>query len=217
LPQQAELDRLDARRGELAGRRVALETQVSDLGHDQRKADVDVERVKERRIRNQQRLETGAVSSPRDLEQLQQEVVSLERRISSLEDTELEVMEQLESAQRFLAEVTAETDEMAARAGELQSALDQAVSDLDAQARVALGERELLVSDLPEPLVTLYERMRSQADGVGAAALRRRRCEGCRLELTASDMADTAAAAPDEVLRCPECNRILVRMSDIGV
>jgi predicted nucleic acid-binding Zn-ribbon protein len=196
---------------------VDLETRVSDLTRAQKKADADVEQVKSRRARNQQRLDTGAVSSPRELEQLQHEVSTLDRRIATLEDEELEVMEQLETAQASLSETAAALDELQGKATELEAARDEAVADIDAQARDRLAERERLVATVPEALLALYERLRAQAAGIGAAALRRRRCEGCRLELTAADLADVAAAPSDEVLRCPQCNRILVRTAESGV
>jgi uncharacterized protein len=52
---------------------------------------------------------------------------------------------------------------------------------------------------------------------VGAAALVQRRCQGCRLELNAADLREITAAAEDEVLRCEECQRILVRTAESGI
>jgi uncharacterized protein len=217
LPQHAELADVTKRKTELENRRVELDTQVSDLTRDQKKADADVEQVKARRIRDQQRLDAGQVSSPRELEQLQSEIVALDRRISDLEDAELEIMEQLETLQSELREVTAAETDLAAKAEAVTTARDEAVGALDAEAAEATGERGRLVADVPEQLLAVYERMRAQSGGVGAAALRRRRCEGCRLELTEADLAGIRSAPEDEVLRCPECNRILVRTPESGI
>jgi uncharacterized protein len=217
LPQHAELTDVTKRKTELENRRVELDTQVSDLTRDQKKADADVEQVKARRIRDQQRLDAGQVSSPRELEQLQSEIVALDRRISDLEDAELEIMEQLETLQSELREVTAEETDLAAKAEAVTTARDEAVGALDAEAAEATGERGRLVADVPEQLLAVYERMRAQSGGVGAAALRRRRCEGCRLELTEADLAGIRSAPEDEILRCPECNRILVRTPESGI
>ena len=65
--------------------------------------------------------------------------------------------------------------------------------------------------------MALYEKLRGQKGGVGAAALRARRCGGCSLELNAADLGVIAKAPSDEVLRCEECNRILVRTSESGI
>jgi uncharacterized protein len=217
LPQHAELAEVTRRRVELDNRRVELDTQIADLTRDQKKADADVEQVKSRRVRDQQRLDTGQVSSPRELEQLQSEIVALDRRIGVLEDAELEIMEQLETLQGELAEVASDLEGLNVEAARIESARDEAVGELDGEAAEASAERQRLVSDVPEQLMAVYERMRAQLGGVGAAALRRRRCEGCRLELTEADVATIRSAPDDEVLRCPECNRILVRTSESGL
>jgi hypothetical protein len=47
--------------------------------------------------------------------------------------------------------------------------------------------------------------------------LRQRRCEGCHIELSGSELAAVRAAAPDEVVRCDNCRRILVRTEDSGL
>ena len=70
---------------------------------------------------------------------------------------------------------------------------------------------------MPDDLLALYEKLRAQKDGVGAAALRRRECGGCRLTLNASDLGIIAKAPTDEVMRCEECNRILVRTGESGL
>ena len=46
---------------------------------------------------------------------------------------------------------------------------------------------------------------------IEAAELSQRRCTGCQLEVNAADLRVFAAAADDDVLRCEECSRILVR------
>ncbi|HEV2347153.1 MAG TPA: C4-type zinc ribbon domain-containing protein, partial [Actinocrinis sp.] len=66
-------------------------------------------------------------------------------------------------------------------------------------------------------LVALYEKVRAQYGGIGAAAIKRRRCEGCRLELDIAEANEVKAAAPDAVLRHDSCRRILVRTPDSGL
>jgi predicted nucleic acid-binding Zn-ribbon protein len=176
-----------------------------------------VEQVKARRVRDQDRMDRGLVTSPKDLSHMQQELVSLARRISELEDTELEVMERLETAQQEHGRLVQRLGEIDARAAELTASRDAKAGELTAQVAAATDERKITVQDLPADLLTLYEKIRAQKGGVGAAALVRRRCTGCSLDLTAADLGGIAKASPDEVLRCEECNRILVRTAESGV
>jgi predicted nucleic acid-binding Zn-ribbon protein len=217
LPELAEIASLTQRRSQLDGRRIELSTRVSDLSEHQRRLDGDVEQVRARKQRNQQRLDSGAVGSPKDLSNLQHEIVALDRRIASLEDEELEYMEQVEQVQKELDAVLAELSGLDDRLSQQTSARDTAFAELDEAAAAGSAERDRLAGDLPEALLTLYERVRSAHGGVGAAALVRRQCQGCRLQLNAGDVAVLAKAPVDEVLRCPECDRILVRTAESGL
>jgi uncharacterized protein len=85
------------------------------------------------------------------------------------------------------------------------------------QAGKAGSRRNAIAAQEPPELLDLYEKLRAQHGGVGAAALRRGRCEGCHLSLNTVDLNSIRAAAPDEVLRCEECRRILVRNAESGL
>jgi uncharacterized protein len=215
-----ELDRIaDLRKQHEAAsdQLVVAQTEVDDLGREQRKADADVEQVKSRRVRNQQRLDQGQVGSPKELESLQHEVQSLERRISELEDAELDVMERLETAQAEVQRLQAAIAEHDGSLHELEQQRDAAYAEIDAEVRTAETERAQTAEAIPDDLLALYEKLRDSHGGVGAAALVQRRCQGCRLELNAAELRDIAAADDDEVLRCEECQRILVRTAESGL
>jgi predicted nucleic acid-binding Zn-ribbon protein len=204
-------------RTEVEGQVRDAQIAVDDLTREQKKADQDVEQVKARRTRDQDRMDKGLVTSPKDLERMQQELVSLSRRISELEDTELEVMEQLESAQAERARLTERLAAIEARTTELTVSRDATAGDVTREAGQVTDQRKVVADGVPADLLALYEKVRAQKGGVGAAALRARRCGGCSLELTAADLGTIAKAPLDEVLRCEECNRILVRTSESGI
>ena len=217
LPETAQLQLLAAERAEVDGRARDARIEVDDLTLAQKKADADVEQVKARRSRDRDRMDRGLVANPKDLERMQQELVSLDRRISDLEDAELEVMERLETAQAEQDRLTARLAEIDEQVGELARARDARAEQVDTALSAAAEERKLTVQGVPADLLALYERIRAQKGGVGAAALRQRRCTGCSLQLNAADLVTIAAAPTDEVLRCEECNRILVRTPESGI
>ena len=212
-----ELDALSAERDKTGGKVRDAQIEVDDLTREQRKADADVEQVKTRRTRDLDRMDRGLVTNPKDLERMQQELVSLSRRISDLEDLELDVMERLESAQAEQARLVQRLAEIDARSAELVASRDASAGDVAEKAASASEERKLAAGGLPSDLLALYEKLRTQKGGVGAAAIRQRRCGGCSLELTAADLGAYARSSPDEVLRCEECSRILVRTGESGL
>jgi predicted nucleic acid-binding Zn-ribbon protein len=216
LPELAEIAALESRAKELDGQRIEHDTAVSDLTRAQKKADAEVEQVKARRTRDEERLSSGAVSNPKDLASLQHELVALERRIGTLEDDELEIMESLEEAQARLTNVQGDLADVTTELEQKIAARDAAIAVLDQQAAEAQAERGTVVGGVPADLIALYDKLRSQY-GTGAAALRARRCEGCRLEINGADLRELAAQPEDEVLRCPECSRILIRTPESGL
>lgn len=216
LPEVAELAALAGRASEADGQRIEAETAVADLTRDQQKAAEETEQVKARRANDEERLMAGLIKNPRDMEKMQQEVVALNRRIGTLEDEELEVMEALEQAQARLASVQAELAEINTAIAAATTSRDEQVAVIDAEARTVSAEREEIARKIPAELMALYDKLAKQY-GNGAAALRARRCEGCRLELNSADLRELAGRPDDDVLRCPECSRILVRTLESGI
>lgn len=217
LPEHAEIARLAEARTAIDDEVVLAETDCSDLELEQRKADVDVEQVRARAARDQHRLDSGQVGSAKDLENLQHEIVSLARRQAVLEDVELEIMERLEVAQARWRAALAERDLLDADLETQTASRDAELATIGGQTDGMDVDREALAAALPADLLALYEKLRAQFGGVGAAALRQRRCEGCRLEINSTELGRIRAAPADEVLRCEECRRILVRLADSGL
>jgi len=217
LPELEQIETLENRVARLADDIVLIQTEDHDLGREQAKVDADVEQVRDRMVRDQQRLDAGQVSSPRELENLQSEIESLKRRQSELEDVELEVMERREAVQRRGKELTQEREEAARTLADTEQRRDQITAEIDAEHEKTAMQRGELVGTLPADLVALYEKVRASSGGVGAAALHRGRCEGCHLQLNTTDINRIREAAEDEVLRCEECRRILVRTADSGL
>ncbi len=217
LPEHAELDQLEQRDTQLRDTLASLDAEQGDLRRAQVKAEADVEQVRTRIQRDRQRLDAGQVSSPRDLENLQSEIASLVRRQSDLEEIVLEVMENQEAAQGRREAAAAEQAEIAAGRDVITARRDAQLGEIAEQAGKAADRRATVAGQEPPDLLALYERMREQHGGVGAAALRAGRCEGCHLSLNTVDLNSIRAAEPDEVLRCEECRRILVRTPESGL
>ncbi len=196
---------------------MAAQTEESDTAREQTKAEQDVDQVRQRAARDQQRLDSGAVTSSKDLENLQREIVSLAKRQGDLEDVVLEIMERREAAQERAAELTERVGSVQGRIDDATARRDAAFEKLDGEIASATKEREVIAATVPEDLLKLYDKLRAQQGGVGAAKLYQRTCQGCRQELAVTDINDIRKAAPDTVVRCENCRRILVRTSESGL
>ncbi|RFU86137.1 nucleic acid-binding protein [Streptomyces triticagri] len=173
--------------------------------------------MRRRAARDQQRLDSGAITSPKDLENLQREIASLAKRQGDLEDVVLEVMERRESAQERVGELTERVSSVEAKIADATARRDAAFGEIDEEAGSVTKERSVVAGSVPADLLKLYDKLREQQGGIGAARLFQRRCEGCRLELNITELNEVRAAAADTVLRCENCRRILVRTSESGL
>lgn len=126
-------------------------------------------------------------------------------------------MERREAAQERVGELTERAASVQTRIDEATARRDAAATELEAEVATAAKERAVVAGSVPADLLALYDKLRAQQGGVGAARLYQRRCEGCRLELNITEVNEVKAAAPDTVLRCENCRRILVRTADSGV
>jgi hypothetical protein len=217
MPQDNELAENLTERTAVSEEAKDLQLRVDDLARAQRKADADVEQVKARQQRDQQRMDSGSITNPKDLEAMQHELVGLDRRVTELEDAELEVMEELETAQSQLQAFKSRLDGLGARADDLNAQRDEALAQIDTELASLVAQRKVATDGMPADLMALYDKLRVQKGGVAAALLRARRCGGCSLELNPADLSAIAKSPVDEVVRCEECDRILVRTGESGI
>lgn len=216
LPEFAEVAGLTKVISALEDDRVRAEVDVDDLDRDIAKLEKEIDSVRQRALRDQQRLDDGRLPA-RELTALEHEMHSLKRRQSELEDSELELMEKRETAQERLEGVDVKIASARERREGAEAKRDAGLNDLSKEEEWKANARKPLVADLPADLITLYEKIRADSGGLGAALVRHGQCGGCKIELYGADRARVKAAPADEVVRCEECRRIMVRTAESGL
>jgi predicted nucleic acid-binding Zn-ribbon protein len=196
---------------------IAAETILGDLERDQVRADHDVEQVRERMRHDRELMDSGSIGDPKQLQSLQAELDSLTRRQSDLEDVELEIMERVDGARAAVAQLTGDRDALAQERDALASSVHDQRADLADERGIVEAERGVIATDIPADLLGLYDKIRADHGGVGAAPLHRGTCEGCRLTLPPTEIEALRLAPPEAVIRCEECRRILVRTPESGL
>lgn len=212
-PSLARIAELEKQIADLRGSLVDSRTAVTDLRRELAKAEADVEQVVTRTAKDQQRLDSGALGA-KDALAVTEEMASLARRQGALEEVQLDVMERLEAHQDALDKVEAAYEELLGAKAAAEGERDAAFEEINVQGRALTVERKDAADAIDAGLVKVYDQLRTRLGGTGAAALRGGRCEGCGLELNPGDLAAARSAAPDQVVRCEECGRILVRVTE---
>lgn len=216
LPENAAVASATERERALSAAAVRAETEVRDLQREVKRLESDVDTVRARVTRDQGLLDSGSVSA-KQMTDLQHEMQSLARRQSDLEDQELELMEQLETAEAGLAEARSGHEAVRAELERAEQLRDDALADIADGTAQHEAARAEAAARIPADLLALYERIRTQTGGTGAAVLKARQCQGCRIELNGRELAAVRNADPHEVVRCENCGRILVRTAESGL
>jgi len=217
LPEISAAQDLEVELGSIKMRLVAAQTEASDLKLNQLKAESDVEQVVSRARRDQERLDSGAVSAPKELESLQHEIGTLAKRQSELEDVELEIMQALENAQQAVTELQASEIETTEKLSALAQTRDELFADIDFEVNSITGQRTEIASQLPVDLIALYDKIRADQGGVGAALIHRGSCQGCHITIDAQEIDQIRNMPADSIARCDQCRRILVRTAESGL
>lgn len=211
LPERAEVAAAAAAVESLEEQAAPLRAQVEELRRRQQRFEDEVASLEAKQASENDRLYSGAVTSPKELQAIQEEIDGLRRRQRQVEDEELEVMEALEAPSAGLAAVEAEQSAHRAAMADAAGRLAAAEAEVDAELDALLAQREGRASVIPSTLLSTYERLRGRLGGIGAARLDGATCTGCHLALPAIELDAVRHAPADAVVTHEECGRILVR------
>lgn len=180
-----------------------------DLVRQQRRLDDEIETIATKRKAVEGRLYSGEVTNARELQDLQEEVEALGRRISQLEDQQLEIMVALEPVEARVGELEATRTQRRTVLDDAERRLAAAEAEIAVEVDEAAAARASVAEDVPAELLAEYEVLRGGRGGIGVARLVGTQCGGCHLTLSAVEAA-RIRKQPDEVTHCEECGRLLV-------
>ena len=188
-----------------------VKTESDQIALELRRGEVDVETVTDRIKKDEARLSSGN-ATPKELEQLQHEVETLKKRQESLEEIELEIMIRNDAVIARTNTLSTDLASLQTLKNEISGRLQSATDEINKVIAVKNTARTLVAGKIEKALLDLYEKIRGNGGGVGAAALVGNKCNGCNLAINAVEMDRIKSLAKDELLRCEECRRILVRI-----
>lgn len=210
LPAREARDAVAAALAEVDASIAAAETERGELARQQKRLDDEIESISAKRAHEEATLYGGSVTNARALQDLQEEIGALQRRITVLEDQDLEIMEQIEPLDARLAELRTARSERAAQLDTAEAELTAAEAELAVAVDAEQTARDALVPAVDAPLLQEYESLRAGRGGIGVARLVGSQCGGCHLALSAVEVARIRKIGPGEITHCEECGRLLV-------
>lgn len=211
LPEVEQLIHIDKRIAAANEELTTVKAEADQISLELRRGEADVETVTDRIKKDEARLNSGTASA-KELEQTQHEIESLKKRQAALEEIELEIMVRNEAVQERLKVLNTDLESLELLKNEINGRLTTATTEINLVILAKQKSRAELVPSIEKPLLDLYEKIRASSNGVGAASLVGNKCNGCHLAINAVEMERIKGLAADELLRCEECRRILVRI-----
>lgn len=211
LPARADLEAAMVELAKLESRAEEVEASRHEITRAQQRLEDEIAAINAKATEHDKRLYSGTVSNPRELQAMQDEIGSLKRRVSQLEDEELELMEQAEPLDADLAHLAEERDGLDERAAAARAAVAEAEVEIDSELSDVAAERAALAGEVEPDLLAQYEVLRGQLGGIGIARLVNGHCGGCHLGLSAVELDRIKKLPEDEPATCEECGRLLAR------
>jgi hypothetical protein len=149
----------------------------------------------------------GKIHNPKELQELQTEIASLKRMLASLEDKQLEIMMEVETAEEKLMWVNEGLIEAEKQQVERNAELNGEKTKLLSQLERLDSERKATLPTIPTLELSLYDQLRKSRNGVAVAKINARSCNACGTTLTAALV--QATQSTNQLIRCPSCSRIL--------
>jgi uncharacterized protein len=211
LPARGRLAELESKVAAVDARIADVDSRRADLTKSQQRLEDEISSLRTKAQQADKQLYSGATNNPRELQALQDDIDSIKRRITRLEDDELEIMELLEPVDAERAGLLAERDRIDQDAARLRAELAEAETEIEAELRSVREQRAAAAAEVPDDLWAEYDRLRAQLGGVAIARLVGSTCQGCHLGLSAVEVDRIRHLSPDEIVHCEECGRLLVR------
>ena len=210
LPEVEQLLHIDKRIITATDEVATVKQEADQISLELRRGEVDVETVTDRIKKDEARLASGN-ATPKELEQTQHEIQTLKKRQLALEEIELEIMVRSEAVTERSKVLNTDLTSLETLKAEINQRLTAATNEINSVILAKQKDREVVAVKIEKALLDLYEKIRVSS-GIGAASLVGNKCNGCNLAINAVEMQRIKTLPADEVLRCEECRRILVRI-----
>lgn len=179
--------------------------EVVSLELERNNADLLV--VEQRIARDQSRL--NEAKNSKDVAGLQNELDTLAKRKSQLEDSSIELMEKLVVAEQNSAEASSAREHVRATGQKLSEKLQAEANKLRSGLELATANRSKILGMVSAELQSVFERKKSR--GVPIGRLAGPQCGACHMTLSSTQYQELLSHPLDELLECPDCSAILVR------
>jgi predicted nucleic acid-binding Zn-ribbon protein len=211
LESRGELDQVMKDLGTLEVTAAEVEARRHELARGQQRLEDEIAALTDKAAQHDKTLYSGTIGNPRELQALQDEIAALKRRISQLEDQEIELMEQIEPLDAELATSVGQRAGLDERGTSLRAQIAEEEVAIEAELERVRAERATIAAAIEPDLLAEYDTLRPHSGGIAIARLVGGSCGGCHLGLSAVEVDRIKKLPPEAPAHCEECGRLLAR------
>lgn len=186
---------------------LSANSELERLQDDLAKVLADIELV-DSRIR-QDEAKAKTVNTDRELKAVETELAALANRKSLLEDTELNLLEEIEAGEKRVSEISQNRSSLSQHLEQELAKLSGVSKNLSAQISELSLKRAALVDELDATLLDAYTRKAGRGVPVGQTL--GRDCSACRLAINGVEFDAMMALPEDSLPTCPNCDAFIIR------
>ena len=186
---------------------AAADTKFKEVSRLLKQSEAEVEKHRAKIEQTEASLYGGSVRNPKELQDLQKDIVSLKKHLETLEERELEAMLLAESTEQEFQSAKSELERTQVQANEQNQGLSSESEALIKNLERLQTERKAVIGDLAAPAVEMYDQLRRQRRGVAVAVVTDSACAACGTTLTPAQQQN--ARSTSQLFNCPSCGRIL--------
>lgn len=214
LARLAEIEELSGETEELLTARhwlSAADERLKALASTQKDLEFDAEEVRAHAAAVEQKLYSGKVTNPKELQDLDADLKSLRAQLQGREDALFEHLETVEAVQGYRDAIAGELARIETAWRESQAAMAAEKDQLEPEAAHLQETRDKQASAIDRAVLSLYSAIRQRTGGIAVAGVERGMCRGCRISLPSGVVQKARHAA--SIVQCVSCERILVSTS----
>jgi hypothetical protein len=185
-----------------------IRLKLDELGRDQSRFEHEIDSMTQKEQAEQTRMYDGSIVNAKELDALQHEIASIRKRRSDREDELLAVLEIREQLEADASAAERESTTLRTRAEEASADAAHELARVEAELVERTAARKGVASEIDPELLELYDDLRRQKKGIGAAALVDGVCQACHEQLSAVELDKLKRS--EGVRRCEHCRRILI-------
>lgn len=181
---------------------------LKEVKRKQHKIEGELDLLGQKIEKEEERLYGGTISNPKELQAIQEEIASLNKKRDEQETLLLELLEEVESLTDNVNKLASELAEVREEVKIRQITLEKVTKEIEGALAAYVRHRSTVSEGIPADALKLYDQLRSEKQGLAVVSLEGSSCGGCHVELPAQDI--DRMFAEEKIWRCPHCRRIVV-------